>query len=199
MKRYFTFIFFIVLSLLIGCKSSPVNTSNSIDEKVSQISIDAINFDNEEYSIMRATGSNNSMIFLINFGTVNVENIEYWIDHYIDGELTEKVLDMESSLTSSSTSRLYFSISGVDSSQELWTMAIRQDGNVSSGKYQNMNMDFDSTIAQPLGDITSNLDQIIDLGMLVRNKERNNFGSSLDVNKTIDENKEVYVIRCKLV
>ncbi|GIP44619.1 hypothetical protein J45TS6_30780 [Paenibacillus sp. J45TS6] len=203
MKRWATFILFVSLCMLMGCESSTIESDKITEKKVEQISeqisIEYINFDSEEYSIMKAAGTDHVMIFSIDYGNVNVENISYWIDHYRDGEFSGTMLDMGSQITTDTKSKLYFSTINMDTKQELWNMALRQNGNISSGKQLNTNMDFDSTITEPIIQNTSaDLNQVIDLGMMIRNKDKNSFGSHEDMEKTIEQNKDVYILRCKI-
>ncbi|WP_454190931.1 hypothetical protein [Paenibacillus sp. Marseille-Q7038] len=199
MKRWTIFILFVSLCMLMGCKSSTLESDNITEKEVDQISIEYINFDNEEYSIMKAAGTDHVMIFSIEYRNVDVENINYWIDHYKDGEFSGTMLDMGSQISTDTKSKLYFSTINMDTKQELWTMALRQNGNISSGKQMNTNMDFDSTITEPTTQNTSaDLNQVIDLGMMIRNKDRDSFGSYDDMEKTIEQNKDVYILRCKI-
>lgn len=200
MKRWTVFILFISLCMLMGCKSSTIESENNItEEKVEQIVIEYINYDSEEYSVMKAAGADNVMIFSLDYGDVKAENINYWVDHYQDGKFSEKMLDMGSQITAGMKSKLYYSTINMDAKQELWTMSLRQNGNVSSGKNLNTNIDFDNTLIQPINqNSTADLNQIIDLGMIIRNKDKNSVSSDQDIEKTIEQNKDVYILRCKI-
>jgi hypothetical protein len=180
-----------------GCAAN--ENKNEIIEESKKISLKSIPFENEEYSILRAAGANHSMIFSINLGRVNANKIKYWIDHYENGKLTGTIFNLESQISNESEHmdyKLYFSISDSASNQERWTLALRQHGNVSSGSYDMKDIDFDSTGIQPIADNSINLNKNADLGMIIRNKGKNQFTSSDDVKATINENKDVYVIRC---
>lgn len=200
MKRWTAFILFISLCMLMGCKSSTIESDNITEKKVQQIVIEYINYDSEEYSVMKAAGADNVMIFSLDYGDVKAENISYWVDHYQDGKFFEKMLGMGSQITTGKKSKLYYSTINMDAKQELWTMSLRQNGNVSSGKNLNTNMDFDNTLIQPINqNSTADLNQIIDLGMIIRNKDKTSVSSDQDIEKTIEQNKDVYILRCKII
>ncbi|MGG6310380.1 hypothetical protein [Paenibacillus macerans] len=74
----------------------------------------------------------------------------------------------------------------------------REHGTVSSTKSEIKSMDFDSTLLQSIQTTSVTLNETIDLGMLVRNKDKNGITTSEDVEKMIRENQEVYVLRCKI-
>ncbi|MCU6713194.1 hypothetical protein M6D81_31300 [Paenibacillus sp. J5C_2022] len=203
MKRHSTLLLLLIGVLIIsGCKGNTNGFKiDEIESSQNQISIGYINFNDEEYSILKAAGSNNQMIFSINYGNEKVNNITYWIDHYINGELIESLMNMETRISNVSESKdikIYFTTSEFVSKQEIWTLALRQGGNVSSGKYEIKSIDFDSTITYPLDEISTGLNEIVDLGMLIRNKGKNAISSSDDVERTIKENNEVYVLRCRI-
>lgn len=204
MKKSITCIILMSLCMLVGCESSvtetpSIGTPNIAEEKAGLISIEPILMDKEEYATMQAAGASNIMIFSINYDNVNAQNIKYWIEHYENGQLTGKILDMSSQLQDHAESKLYFSTVYVDTNNEVWTMAFRQNGTIGSGKYVNKNMDFDSTLVQQVSQIPAfDLNQTNLLGVLVRNKDRNSVGSSDDIEKTIEENKEVYILKCKI-
>lgn len=207
MKKYIVVISIVVITcLLVGCEANVNNTINSNERITSQtktnnhIVIDAISLLDEEYSILKAAGTNNSMVFQISLGNVNVQKINYWIDYYRDGELFETILNMGSQVPELSESReyrLYLTTTGIHSSQEIWTLALRENGNVSSGQYENKINEFDSTMTHPLHEISTGINEITDLGMIIRNNGKDHIALSNDIKSVIKENQEVYVLRCK--
>lgn len=207
-KSLYLLTLLILIVILAGCKSevqqdeSNIITPNiNIDnaEKIGHITINSANLDDEEYTVISAVGVRNSMIFLIDMGDVKVNNISFWIDQYIDGEHENTFLNIRSQVfhtSSSSNYKIYFSNNGIDFGKEIWTMALRENKSISSGKYELESSEYDSTIIHPINKITTVLHKSTDLGMVVRNQGADLFGASDDVNRTIQENKEVYVIRC---
>jgi len=193
---------------LAGCKSNqgidssnPGTAVNNInnEKKTGPISIQAVSLDDEEYTVLKAGGVQHSMIFLIELGNTQIQEVKYWIDHYRNGEQVNSFLNISSLIlpeSTSSTYKLYFSTSQMNSKDEIWTMSLRDNKSISSARYDLESIEYDSTIIHPINTIKTDLNEAADLGMIVRNLGMDQFGASDDVNQTIKENKEVYVIRC---
>lgn len=204
MKKSAVLIFILALCILAGCKSTPTSapselTPNQVEEYSETITIKAVPINDEEYAILKAAGASNAMIFSVDNGHMKVQQLNCWVDRYENGRFVGQLMGLGSKLgPDDATSKIYVSITDINTEQELWTLAERHKGNISSGKIINTNMDFDSTAILPLNEITSlELDKSTDLGVLVRNKGKNGFTATPDVEQTIKENKEVYVLRCQ--
>lgn len=194
-KALYLMCLYVVILLLGGCQGD----AQTNQFKENQIIIDSLSSDNEEYVVTKAVGIQNSMIFSIDFNDVAVQYISFWIDHYIDGEHVNSFLKISSEIFDKSDSieyKLYFSTTELESNKEMFTLALRRNKSVSSARIEHTSLEHDSTIVNPINNIATVLNEITDLGMIVRNQGTEQVGSSDDVERTLSENKEVYVFRC---
>lgn len=198
-KAFFLLCVYVVILLIAGCKGDAKTDEFKIEEEKSKITIDSLSSNNDEYTVANAVGVLNPMIFSIDLNEVEVQKISYWIDHYIDGEHVDSFLAMSSEILNEADSieyQLYFSTTKLESSKERFTVSLRRNKNLSSGSTEYTSLEYDSTITHPINNIVTGLNETTNLGMIVRNKGVEQFGSSDDVDRTISENKEVYVFRC---
>lgn len=209
MKKLLVLTIILLLTLTLGgCKSdqgidssnlsTAVNNINN-EKKVGPISIQSVSIDDEEYTVLKAGGVQTPMIFSVDLGGTPIKEIMYWIDYYRDGEQVNSFLNVSSFIQTESTSstyKFYFSTSQMYLNNEIWTLSLRENNNLDTGRYELESSEYDSTIIHPIGVISTSLNEAADLGMIVRNLGMEQFGASDDVNRTIKENKEVYVIRC---
>lgn len=164
------------------------------------VTIEAIGVENEEYAVLKAAGVKHSMIFAIDIGSAEVREIEYWMDHYVDGEQVDSLLalkSLRSDETDENKYQLYFSTNGIQAGEELWTLSLRNNKNVVSGKQQQAQSEHDATMVHMIQKSITGLNDITDLGLLVRGSGSVNAGD--DIARTIAENDEVFVIRCKFI
>lgn len=193
---------FLVLS---GCEKSgseTVNLDNHLPEKeIDGISIQTLPMENEEYAILKAAGSGNTMIFDVNLGETGADRVHFWIDQYVNGESKGSVLGLETSIEEISDHpfRLYLTTLGMRNGDEVWTLAFRHKGNVVSSKTEIPKGDLDSAMTHSMQPTTVNPNETVVLGVIARNKGKDHMESSDDVDAMIRDNQEVHVLRCTIV
>ncbi|MNO16601.1 hypothetical protein D3C76_62850 [compost metagenome] len=193
---------FLVLAGCEGKRSEMVNLDNHLPkQEIDGISIQTLPMEDEEYAVLKAAGAGNSMVFEVNPGETDADQVHYWIDQYIDGERVGSLLGLETSLdqVKDNSFRLYLTTLGLRDGDEVWTLAFRQKGNVVSTKTEIPKGDFDSMMIHTMQPTTVNPNETTVLGVIVRNKGKDHVESSDDVDAMIRENQEVHVLRCTIV
>lgn len=193
---------FLVLAGCEGKRSEMVNLDNHLPkQEIDGISIQTLPMEDEEYAVLKAAGAGNSMVFEVNLGETDADQVHYWIDQYIDGERVGSLLGLETSLdqVKDNSFRLYLTTLGLKDGDEVWTLAFRQKGNVVSTKTEIPKGEFDSTMIHSMPSTTVNPNETAVLGVIVRNKGKDHVESSVDVEAMIRDNQEVYVLRCTIV
>ncbi|WP_018750778.1 hypothetical protein [Paenibacillus sanguinis] len=193
-----------VFVLLAGCRQSTVTYSENLPEdQGGPISIKLLDSSDEEYSIVRAAGADAQMIFTLDPGEENMSHIKLWVDRYVNGEKQESVMGISTSLTfdledsDELLPKIYWTTyPSWEGNPENWTLAVRQQGGVSTGKSVIQGLDYDSTLTQPVAQLSLNPDDTGTLGVLARNKDRSSVESNVDVEKMIQDHQEAYVLRC---
>lgn len=191
----------LVLSGCEGSRSETVDLENHLPKKVIEgIKIEPLPMDDEEYAILKATGSDSSLIFDVNLGEVQADRVHFWVEQYVNGEKVGSLLGLETSLEQvKDTFRLYLTTLGMRNGDEVWTIAFRQKGNVVSSKAEMPKRDYDSAMTHPMTSITANPNETAVLGVIVRNKGKGHMESSDDVDALIRDNQEVHVLRCTII
>lgn len=193
---------FLVLAGCEGKRSEMVNLDNHLPkQEIDGISIQTLPMEDEEYAVLKAAGAGNSMVFEVNLGETDADQVHYWIDQYIDGERVGSLLGLETSLdqVKDNSFRLYLTTLGLRDGDEVWTLAFRQKGNVVSTKTEIPKGEFDSTMIHSMPSTTVNPNETAVLGVIVRNKGKDHVESSVDVEAMIRDNQEVYVLRCTII
>ncbi|WP_239614692.1 hypothetical protein [Cohnella mopanensis] len=114
--KYTLPIFFVLL--LMSCRSE--NNTQSITSTL-------LNQSKSEYSIISATGTNTPMIFSLT-SNGSPESIEFWVDHYIDGNYQGEILKLHGYTNDKKKeTRLYFFSRNIDANEQMWTLSLRQD------------------------------------------------------------------------
>lgn len=193
-----------VLVLLSACRQSTVTYSEDLPEdQAGPISIKLLDANDEEYSILRATGAEARMIFILDPGEAEVGYIKLWVDRYVNGEKQQPVMELGTDLAFNLEDsdelhpQIYWTTyTSSEGKLENWALAVRQQGNVSTGRSVIQGLDYDSTLTQPVTHLALNLDEAGTLGVLARNKDRSSVESHIDVEKMIQDHQEVYVLRC---
>jgi len=199
-------VFIMLLAVLIvGCeanqaKSSDTQKSSKAPNSEPAITIHSVT-DEEERTTVRATGADTFFIFQFDIHDDSVQAVEYWVDYYQDGEFVESMMNGGSRIGDMNRPlKLYFTAHEIpQTEQEIWGVALRQgDG---FGRSETM-IDLEHIaqdameVVHPIMELTANTDETVSLGMIALN--RGNSGSaSNDVERTIQDNDYVYVLRCK--
>lgn len=190
---------------LSGCeagRSETANLDNHLPKKeTGAIAIQPLPMENEEFAILKAAGSGNTMIFEVNLGETGADRIHFWVDPYVNGESKGSVLGLETSLeqVSDNPFRLYLTTLDTRNGDEVRTLAFRHKGNVVSSKAESPKGDFDSTMVHSMQPTTVNPNETAVLGVIVRNKGKDHVASSDDVDAMIRGNQEVHVLRCTIM
>ncbi|WP_178024111.1 hypothetical protein [uncultured Paenibacillus sp.] len=171
------------------------------DKELVGIAIQALPMEDEEFAILKAAGSGNTMIFDVNLGGTEADRVHIWIDQYVKGESKGSVLGLETSLDRANDNpfRLYLTTLGMRNGDEVWTLAFRHKGNVVSSKTEISKGDFDSAMTHSMQPTAVNPNETAVLGVIVRNKGKDHVESSDDVDAMIRDNQEVHVLRCTIV
>ncbi|CAM2904082.1 hypothetical protein PASE110613_06950 [Paenibacillus sediminis] len=196
MKKLIILLFtFLVIT---GCEDTKSKELTVIEEGVQDpkgIHIEPLDLKGEEYAIVKATGVLNSMIFTIDHDDAAKQSVKLWIDHYKDGEFKGTMTELESMVSpEAQTSKIYLSIMDIDSKQEIWTLALREGGNVTSSKMLQNRGDMMITVTRTLQSITIQNGEAASIGVFVRGK--NSTISSDDFEGMIKQNDEVFVLNC---
>lgn len=200
MKRIITLLLIIIsVCVITGCKQNE-NNEGSKELENNEIVIKALSLEDEEYAIAKSFGAQNPMIFSVSLTDHKVNKIDIWVDQYINGELVNSFMQIGENILSELTSggyKIYFSTRTTAFNKENWILSVRDGGNMSSSAYDKDNIEFDTTLTLPIDQTSIALNNVADLGLLVRSKVTSGDAISTDIEKTIKENSEVYVIRCK--
>lgn len=208
MRRYFypilacLLVAALVLSGCEGGRSETLDLDNHLPkQEINGISIQTLPMEDEEYAVLKAAGVGNSMVFDVNPGEIQADQVHVWIDQYVNGESKGSVLGLETLLDQAQDNpfRLYLTTPGMNEGDEGWTLAYRQRGNVTSSKFEIPKGDFDSMMIHTMQPTTVNPNETTVLGVIVRNKGKDHVESSDDVDAMIRENQEVHVLRCTIV
>lgn len=205
-KRYVVIFIFILILVLAGCTKSNQPTPNPIDEETPSISenlpisITALPINHEEHTILKAGGVSHSFIYELKVNTAESILAELWVDKYVNGELVEAGSGIKSKLEPNMSTFLYVTHTTLDEGQEMWSNAIRQEGNIGSNKqFRTLEQDFSVAISSTSDAITTNYNESVELGYLARNKESGLSYSTNDIEELIRNNDEVFIIRCKVI
>lgn len=197
------------LTLLAACQN-PNSTSSSSPSPLSSSSLSPemnsteafhlklLPVTDNEYTVMKAAGASNAMIFTIDDSSPKGK-VACWIDHYVDGKLQGQTLDFASTASDSGgPNKVYFSILGLDDSKQLWTLALRQGDNLSTSKKVVPLSNQMTMITSPLQDVELSEGEAGALGSVVISDANAAVSSSSDIEATIHQNHEVYVLKYRI-
>lgn len=195
MKKTFLISFFGLL-LLTGCSDSTGPIRN-------EITIHSPGFNDSEYEIIQASGVDGIMSFVMDIPkNLKSEEIEYWIDHYQDGQLKDQAIGLKANLIEGVREiKLYFSTWELEA-EENWSLYVLQNstqGSVTSGAKRMVQTDEGTSgkfMATGEGEVIKE-GVAIDIGMLTP-LEEGTPEATTDILQSIQSHKNVYVLRVKL-
>lgn len=204
MKSKINSLSIILLLCLSGCSGYSDgtiinNTQEELTDSSPMITVSSLSRESDEYFAMEAAGAGNTMIFVLNTGKQETKEITFWIDHYVEGKFKETITEFGTSTQPDEKQhKIYFSTrSGKDKDHEIWNMAIRSKGGASA-TYTELKKSSLVELVSSSDKTTSHLGQVVDLGVVVRNKGNSASATDGDVEDTVNNNTEVYVLRCKV-
>jgi uncharacterized protein YcfL len=188
-------LFFIIVICfgLVSCQSN-----SNVLKIDNDITIKSLETSSNEYAIMRAAGAEISQIYVIDKIKDKLE-IEYWIDHYKDGVYKGKLMLLKTQLDNNNDIKLYISARKNQSIDQLWTMAIRQDNNVSSGNAVVPQFNAKSSLSHAYDRVSTQKGNEQSLGVVVFNDDIVGIFPPDSEEETIKGNKEVLIIKCKFI
>ncbi|WP_308636401.1 hypothetical protein [Paenibacillus silvisoli] len=181
-----------------GSEQGPTETETA--EAAETAAAKALAISDPEYSIMRAAGADRILIFDLR-GIAKYEKLSFWTDHYVDGLFKERMLAIQVgqqlAAPADEVTRVYLTTVTLEDSKELWTLGVRQGTRgVSSAKFTASNMTFDSSMNFPLvNEWTETGNDSQALGIIVLDNGKNGMSTSSNVEETIKNYKDVYVLR----
>jgi hypothetical protein len=194
--------------MLAACNSSKTTEVVAEHPVVDQAETKAVNMkfidiSDSEYATMKAAGTVDAFIF-------EMENLQehtqvaFWIEHYIDGKLQEKLMDFQSEVGDPSARHmLYFSSNGETTGEQLWTLAFREGNRVSSGKKKVQYDTTQSRVIQPLNEIKLLNDPRTIAYVMFGDGNYNQVVPEQEQqdedNTIIFAHKEVYILKCKIL
>jgi hypothetical protein len=182
---------FLVL-LLVSCRS---------ENKTQSITSNLLDQSNSEYSIISATETNTPMIFTLK-SNGKPESVEFWVDHYIDGNYQGEILNLRGYTNDKKKeTRLYLFSRNIDENDQTWTLSFRQDSEnsvahttikLNSGNSVTSYYDVYPEVTIVKG-IEKSIGRIVMIGDNAQNIEKNDSEEAV-----IKKGHEVFIIKCKM-
>ncbi|CAM4048277.1 hypothetical protein COLU111180_20785 [Cohnella lubricantis] len=193
----------LIIVLLTACqRSSPsepaaVASAPAASSDSDVIRVEFLPTTDNEYTVMKAAGASHAMIFTINH-FMRSGGIELWMEHYVDGQLHDSVNRFTSYVADNvANNKIYFSIQRISDEEQRWTFAVRQGDNLASAQANVLISNQTAMVSTPLNDVEMTGGDATALGTIVVSEEDTPLSASTDIEATIRQNKEVYVLKCK--
>ena len=153
----------------------------------------------DEYSAAQSMGATIAFIYEIHSMDASLKQMEYWVEHYIDGARKEDILHSTGVVSGGQDVKLALGITDVNDVLEMWTLSSRYSGSVMSVKAvrpkEAMGTGMSASVLESDKIVK---DQTLNLGVSVRNKGNQNsmvYNGSME--ETIQHNDEVFLLKCR--
>ncbi|RKP55401.1 hypothetical protein D7Z26_09420 [Cohnella endophytica] len=195
--KYFKLLLIVFVLVLFQLKDS----SNGNSETVFLV-MKPLDSSSREFSIMGASGANSTIIYTLGHISEPI-SIEFWLDHYLNGQYKEKILDLQTYLSKSEKeNRLYIFNRTTESTKPLWTITLRQNRDLSV---------LSNSITQPTADssvrnfkvypnlyIKKGKETSLGIISIILGSNDNQFNVNDSEEETIKKSDEVFIIKCRI-
>ncbi|PWV94504.1 hypothetical protein DFQ01_13069 [Paenibacillus cellulosilyticus] len=159
-------------------------------------------FEDNEYATMKAAGAVNAIIYDLS-NMQEQTQIEFWIEHYVNGKMQEKLMSFESEVGDPSAGhKLYFSTMDESNDEQLWTVAFREGNSVASAKGRVKSDAAQSRMMHPVNEILLSTEQetiaSIMIGAGYDNQVIPEGEQQEEESSVITSFPEVFILMCKI-
>jgi hypothetical protein len=205
MKKYLIFTVllviicgFVILDFNQHVKLSKNSDGHRLTAKSGSITLSSVPPNDDEYHVVRSLGmTSNAFIYSISSKDDSIQNMEFWIDQYTNGQ-KQTILQSKSEIKRDQVYKLTLGSIDVNENLEMWIASVRDGGNFNSMKTLVPKSKFVASVSQNLLENAEIVkDKIIDLGMVIRNKDSNSFELNGKVEEAIKVNSEVFLFQCR--